>query len=539
MRMVKLARNPKTGSWAARKVIPEDVRAAYGQANEVKRWPAALKQAEVKAEWRAWLDDIETKIERLRKMATAAPVRLSRREVAMYAGQWYREQVERFSDDPGDPNGWDAVLDNMVPDEAYALPENVEFEGSWVRQASVVNDIDELLSAQGLVLEAASREALIEEAHDRLRDLCRLMIRRARGDYGTDEVVASLPEWNPAPVAVAEPVKAAVSLDDLFEGYVSDGDRPPKPTTVKAWRRQMKHFIAFLGHGDAVRLTREDVEHWRDHLLATPMKDGGKRSARTINDTYLAGLRTVLNWAVEKKRLSANVAIGVSVRTRKAVKHRERSLTREEALTILRGTLATPSARLTAEHARARRWVPWICAYTGARVNEITQLRKQDVFREDGVWVIRITPDAGSVKNNEARKVPLHSHVIEQGFIDVVRALRAGPIFYDPSRARGGSDENPQSNKVGERLAKWVRELGVRDPNIGPNHAWRHRFKTIARTARMDHEAREVCTGHAPGSEGQAYGEWEMTALSYEVEKLPRYVLDDAGPPDGGAPTTE
>ncbi|MBJ7407641.1 MAG: hypothetical protein JHD07_31860 [Bradyrhizobium sp.] len=23
------------------------------------------------------------------------------------------------------------------------------------------------------------------------------------------------------------------------------------------------------------------------------------------------------------------------------------------------------------EHAKARRWVPWICAYTGARVNEI------------------------------------------------------------------------------------------------------------------------------------------------------------------------
>lgn len=60
-------------------MIPADIRAAYGQANEVKRWPAALKPAEAKAEWRGWLDDIEAKIERLRKMAVAAPVRLSRR----------------------------------------------------------------------------------------------------------------------------------------------------------------------------------------------------------------------------------------------------------------------------------------------------------------------------------------------------------------------------------------------------------------------------------------------------------------------------
>ncbi|MEC5293197.1 hypothetical protein, partial [Aurantimonas sp. C2-3-R2] len=33
----------------------------------------------------------------------------------------------------------------------------------------------------------------------------------------------------------------------------------------------------------------------------------------------------------------------------------------------------------------SRRWVPWICAYTGARVNEITQLRRQDIKQIDGI----------------------------------------------------------------------------------------------------------------------------------------------------------
>jgi hypothetical protein len=131
----------------------------------VLRRPAALKPAEAKAEWLAWLDVVEAKIDRLRKMATAAPVRLSRREVAMYAGQWYREQVEKFSDDPGDPMGWDVTLDDMVPDEAHARPHYAIYEGPWVRQAFVVNGIDELLAAQGLVLEPASREALLDEAH--------------------------------------------------------------------------------------------------------------------------------------------------------------------------------------------------------------------------------------------------------------------------------------------------------------------------------------------------------------------------------------
>jgi hypothetical protein len=32
----------------------------------------------------------------------------------------------------------------------------------------------------------------------------------------------------------------------------------------------------------------------------------------------------------------------------------------------------------------ARRWIPWICAYTGARVNEITSLTGRDFIVRDG-----------------------------------------------------------------------------------------------------------------------------------------------------------
>jgi hypothetical protein len=43
----------------------------------------------------------------------------------------------------------------------------------------------------------------------------------------------------------------------------------------------------------------------------------------------------------------------------------------------------------------AKRWVPWLCAYSGARVGELTQLRVQDVEHRACGPVLRITPDAG------------------------------------------------------------------------------------------------------------------------------------------------
>jgi integrase len=63
-----------------------------------------------------------------------------------------------------------------------------------------------------------------------------------------------------------------------------------------------------------------------------------------------------------------------------------------------------------------RRWVPWLCAYTGARVGELTQLRAGDVQARQGpagsIWVLRLTPDAGTIKTGRARTVPLHADLV-------------------------------------------------------------------------------------------------------------------------------
>ena len=57
--------------------------------------------------------------------------------------------------------------------------------------------------------------------------------------------------------------------------------------------------------------------------------------------------------------------------------------------------------------------MPWLCACTGAHVGELAQLRTGDLRREEGYWIITITPEAGTVKTDEARDVVLHSHLVE------------------------------------------------------------------------------------------------------------------------------
>jgi integrase len=419
---------------------------------------------------------------------------------------------------------------DMSPEDTEALG-GLPYVGPWLPQRHIVESLEALLAREGLAISATSRATLEAEAHDLYRDLCRLMIRRAEGDYGKDRRAAALPDWRGPQAPNAS--SAAVPLDDLFTAYIAEVK--PAPATQKSWRTNLKHLKDHLGHDDAARVTPEDFVAWKERLLSEEIAPGKVRSTKTVNDKYLAAVRTVFGWAADNRKIAANPTVGIKVRQGKKTKLRSKGLTDAEAHTILIATLAA-APNLPPDHQRARRWVPWLCAYSGARVNEITQLRKEDIFTENGVPVMRITPEAGRTKTNEARVVPLHPHLIEQGFANMVEALPAGPLFYDPSRRRGGTEENPLSKKMGERLAAWVREIGVSDPNVAPNHGWRHRFMSVGRTAGIPLPALDAIQGHAGRTDGEQYGDWPTQALLPHIERLPRYVV--TAPKAGSDPTS-
>ena len=198
-----------------------------------------------------------------------------------------------------------------------------------------------------------------------------------------------------------------------------------------------------------------------------------------------------------------------------------RYLTDDEAKTILGACLGPQPAGLAVKHALARRWVPWLCAYTGARVGEITQLRAKDIRQEDGVWVAHITPEAGSVKTYEARSVPLHPHLIEQGILQLANEGDAAPLFHQEGT---GNAINPASKIRAADLAKWVRSLGITAPQ--PNHGWRHRFKTIARSAGIPEYLAERIQGHAPSNAAGKYGFIPLAMLYDAVASIPYYALE-------------
>jgi integrase len=319
--------------------------------------------------------------------------------------------------------------------------------------------------------------------------------------------------------------RSGVRLMALFDAYVQEARQ--EPATVKAFRGCLTHLVEFLGHGDATKISPDDIIRWKEHLLTEKPDGGGEpRGARTVRDKYLAAARAVFRWAKANRKVQTDPVEGITVRVPKKPRLRESGFTDAEAKTILQASLGYKDDAAPRSQSFARRWVPWLCAYTGARVGEITQLRAEDVSEREGIWCIRITPEAGGQKKKEARIVPLHLHLVEQGFSRTIKGA-AGPLFYEPERYRGGTAGNPQSKKVAERIARWVREdLHVSDKGVQPNHGWRHRFKTEARRVRMDPEMRDGIQGHARHTEGHKYGDMPHEAVFEEICRLRRYKID-------------
>lgn len=321
-----------------------------------------------------------------------------------------------------------------------------------------------------------------------------------------------------------------VSMQGLFRDYISQAQAIGYHLDGgKAWKPPIDSLTKFLGHDDAQRITQSDLLRWRDALLA------GGLSPKTVADKYLAAVRAVLTWAVTDLHLRTNPMEKVTQRVPKKVRTRERGFTTPEALRILNASMSykpaetsNPSNRESAHITATKRWVPLLCAFSGARVTELTQLRKDDVREEDGRWILRITPAAGSVKSSVYRDVPLHRQVIDLGFIDFVTNADIGPLFHRGATSVASSKEKARLSSG--RLSQWLQDEGLIPEDVQPSHGWRHRFKTQGRELGMSDQVLNAIQGHSKKTAADDYGDVTIAAKLRLIDMLPHYDIHNTPP---------
>lgn len=169
-----------------------------------------------------------------------------------------------------------------------------------------------------------------------------------------------IPAFASIPVSTAAALHP-VSLDALFDKWKAE--TRPSASTLSTWGghiRALKKAFPEKAE-DAGSLTPEDMIKWKDDLVAA------RKSAKTINDSYPAAIRTVFNYGVTNRLVKENPGIGVKAAAGKKAGTSKQPYTNAEVTELL---------ELAREETNpAQRWLPWLAAQTGSRIGEVAQLR--------------------------------------------------------------------------------------------------------------------------------------------------------------------
>lgn len=222
-------------------------------------------------------------------------------------------------------------------------------------------------------------------------------------------------------------------------------------------------------------------------------RDGKPAPTITQNtlDGYLTTAANFLEFCKRQYAVNPTLLDGFKVKTTQARKGATRRAFNQKEMTQIFGS---DYYRDGAYNRSYQYWVIHLAAFTGARVNELSQLTTDDVRQDDeGLWFFNITAaeddDDQSVKNEDSRRIiPVHQKLIDLGFIDYCKAKKAAAKdasanLFDLNRAK--------ADGYGKAASQWFNTkylrnyLKIEDRNV-VFHSFRHRFITSLAQAILD-----------------------------------------------------
>jgi len=565
-------KHPDTGIYYIRRKVPRELRQALGR--EYKRSLGTRDLAAAKGAFAlAWATSDQV-FALARANATGIATPISVQDAQQIASRWFREEQSRMErdgsfesmlatgpgwevDPPEGPVGGPIFVtlqegadndDNIDPGEDWGVIVDPHIRKS-------LRALNQPMPTPGASL-SRLRTAFAEHLH-RLSDWA---LQRQEGNYvppgqGLTPMLALQME-------TAKPAKSkAMKLRALFESYaaekiLNDGDTRSTRRTVTAFKSTVERFIELEGDLELSAVDRAAVGRFRASVAKLPSRGDGIRglsaseliaraeaerlpliSEATIRN-QLRALSAVLSHGVQMQWLSENPVIAggagrASARAatrRSAATRRRKDYTREELRAIFSGPASTVSdwKLPRADFGRAWYWMPLLLLYTGARREELAQLRSSDVRRsEDGIWHLNILATSDSedgergVKTESSRRlIPLHPDLIARGLLEYRATVPATgqlfPMLRQNSAGYFGAN-------FGKHWGNYLRKVvGLKTP-VNPMHGFRHTFKTLCRDAGISEEIHDALTGHVSNSSvGRRYGSTSLARLAEELRRFPK-----------------
>jgi integrase len=290
-------------------------------------------------------------------------------------------------------------------------------------------------------------------------------------------------------------------------------------------------FLDIVGDKPVRDYVRADIEKFRDTMDMMPanatkhrifmrlsLAEAAKKNAglakphpvvtpKTVDDAYLAQVRGLFNWLERQGHIEANPARNIS-----SLRKREEAAAAAKRVPFDAADVNAILALFAREpKVSADRWLPVMALLTGAKLNELCQLRVEDIVIFNGLPHFNITNEPSPEDDDEdrklktaqsKRKIPVHPQLAAMGFLDFVAQRTKGRLFPDLTPDKWGYLSSKPSKRFQYALRKTL-EISDERKTF---YSFRHLYKDLMRTAKVPERAQRLAMGHAMSGVADAYG---------------------------------
>lgn len=219
-------------------------------------------------------------------------------------------------------------------------------------------------------------------------------------------------------------------------------------------------------------------------------------AVKTINEK-LGRASSLFSWAVRHGYTSVDPFHGLKLKDNRAAHEQKNRYTQEELNILFNPKYFT----LDKLRKPFMYWTPLVSLFSGARLNEIAQLRVIDIQNENGTPFFEITPDARLLKNvSSKRKIPIHPRLVQLGFLKHVEQQRVA------GHERVFPEAYGTVNGPADKISKWYRNyrrnlrIGELKKDDGQRkldfHSFRHTFLDALKQDLIDQRVINALAGH-------------------------------------------
>lgn len=286
--------------------------------------------------------------------------------------------------------------------------------------------------------------------------------------------------------------KGGLTLRHLYEHWKVGQTRR---RTMQSVEKAVNEFHELHGQLRVDDITRQHARDYRDVLIEQSL------SAGTI-ENRIGFLSTLFRFGQQEliEHLIGNPFERIIVLTNKnkrVVKDR-RAYTVKELNKLYESPLYTKGTLPRGQAEDAAYWLPILGPFVGGRIEELCQLRIDDIERINGHWCIRICnlDEEQNLKNiGSYRRVPLHKNIIACGFLAyVAEQAKEGHERVFPS-LKNDNANGTWSNAAGKWFGRWLDSMGMSDPRLD-YHSFRYTFRQQCTLCGIENETRDALTGH-------------------------------------------